>query len=84
MRYTERRGAAMQALGGGGMIDWDRENAVDVTLDQMFEKVLGSVVSDDGGAKHAIGIEPQTARGVLPPERGFDPYQWQDECGEPP
>ena len=54
MRYTERRGAAVQALGGGGMIDWDREFVADVTLDEMLHKVLASVVADDGGAKMSV------------------------------
>ena len=35
MRYTERRPAAVSALGGGGMIDWDREYVADVNLDEV-------------------------------------------------
>ena len=38
MRYTERRPAAVSALGGGGMIDWDREYVADVNLDEVCAK----------------------------------------------
>lgn len=54
MRYTERRPAAVSALGGGGMIDWDREHKDDVTMDTMLENLLKSVVSDDAGAATSV------------------------------
>ena len=54
MRYTEKRPAAVEALGGGGMIDWDRENQADVHLDSLLEKVLASVVADDANANMSV------------------------------
>ena len=54
MRYTEKRPAAVEALGGGGMIDWDRENAADVHLDSLLEKVLSAVVADDANANMSV------------------------------
>ena len=55
MRYTEWRGQAESALGGSGMIEWDRENQDEVNLDALLEKVLHSVVSDSGGADTSVG-----------------------------
>jgi len=61
MRYTERRPAAVEALGSGGMIDWDREHVADVTLDELLKHLLASVVADDGGADMSVGALREAA-----------------------
>ena len=53
MRYTERRPAAVSALGGGGMIDWDREYVADVNLDE---------VSAKHGERRGVGVRSPVRR----------------------
>lgn len=55
MRATEKRGAAIDACGGGGMIEWEPEY-LGCTLDAMLEKVLASVVADDGGDSESMSV----------------------------
>ena len=54
MRWMEKKGAAVEVCGGAGMIDWEREDATEVNLDLMLEKVLAAVVADDGGAGMSV------------------------------
>ena len=55
MRATEKRGAAIDACGGGGMIEWEPE-FLGCTLDAMLEKVLASVVADAGGDSESMSV----------------------------
>jgi hypothetical protein len=43
------------------MIDWDRENVADVTLDELLKKVLAAVVADDAGADMSVGAMREAA-----------------------
>lgn len=55
MQATEKRGAALDACGGGRMIEWEPEY-LGCTLDAMLEKVLASVVADSDGGGEAMSV----------------------------